>query len=74
MAESGSRSSIGLVDGGTSCSAARCVPSPMRTRPKSSWLDRRSHSRGPIAVDHSDEGAGLFHNVARRWSSPTDLV
>jgi hypothetical protein len=70
MADSGSRSSIGLVEGATYSTAAAWVPSPILTRAKSSWFARRSQTRGPLAMDHSQDGSGLFHTTARRcWSA-----
>ena len=70
-AHSGSRSSIGLVSGGTSRTPAACVPVANRTQPKPASAGERCQIRSLPAAssDVSVRGAGPLYSMARRCSS-----
>ena len=70
----GSRSSTGLVSGGTISTASRCGPSAIRTSPKSSSVIRRSHSRREAAIDQSASGSGCRQVIAARCCSAARRV
>ena len=68
-AHSGSRSSAGLVCGGTSRTPSCWVPVPSRMVPKSASCGRRSHTRAcwlAAITHHSAAGSGLVHSSACR--------
>ena len=68
-AHSGSRSSAGLVCGGTSRTPSCWVPVPSRMLPKSASCGRRSHTRAcwlAAVTHHSAAGCGLVHSSACR--------
>ncbi len=68
----GSRSSTGLVSGGTSRTASRCVPVPILTLAKSLVELRRSQIRRSWVSSSSDgsaRGSGLTHSSASRWAA-----
>ena len=69
-AHSGSRSSTGLVSGGTSRIDRACVPVANRTQPKPASAGNRCQIRSlPAATsDGSDRGAGPLYSMARRCS------
>ena len=70
-ADSGSRSSTGLVSGAMSGTARRCLPIATRTSAKSSSVGRRSHSRLPAAIDHRVDGSGCSQYRASRCAAAT---
>ena len=65
FADTGSRSSIGLVSGGASFTAS-AGPGAQPDLAEVGVGGRRSHSRPLIAIDHSAAGSGPFQSSAAR--------